>query len=770
MQNVFIRLLKAYKRHGFRVRTGLNPFYFGEADAPFARLFDAAGRPVGVGAGLAPQEIEFLELLLGTVSPSNALVVGNAFGWSSIAVGMSAPSARVVAMEAGLEGDGTDAGTALTHAIAGEEGLRVRVVSAFSPRDTAAVVAQEFDGAPLDFVLIDGLHVNEQLLRDIEGVLPFVSPDCIFFLHDVLSWHMLSAFNSAPFGEGFERRLLTRCPSGPGLVFPSSLSGEARDIIDAFCDDTVDLPGMHGDLGATDARPGPRLERRLARGWKHRRVGMAQTYAVEGKTVQELDQLVRAAEERPTDAGALYQVGIHHADRGRWSEAEGYLRQAVALTPEWPLPAQQLGRVLRELGTVDDARESLARAAALAPAWAAPEFELGLLDEQQRHHADAYAHLLRAVDLEPDWAVAHEACARVAYNLGTEYADASHWPEAEQVLRESVARRENWAPPLQQLGRVLRERGALAEARGCLEQAIGLEPEWAPPYFELGQIALASQVPDEAYRWFQVAVRLAPDWTLAALECGRSAFAVGDNRAAMTMLRHVLDAGTVGFGAPHLLALATEREFGAVAAAPIFLLAVAVAPQVAEVQFDAGRMQAVRGDEPHALQHFLRAGGLRPDWDAPWVEAFALACRLGCAADADRAATQLALLGIESAEGWLAVANMDADAGAGEAARLAALRALNLRAEPMEPLKSVGQRLMEKGDAGAAERLFQDLVSRFPEWAGVHFQRGRALESLGRLDEARLVYGRAAALRPAWGEAQDALARILAVAPARRAS
>ncbi|MFN7914068.1 MAG: tetratricopeptide repeat protein [Vicinamibacterales bacterium] len=770
MPNVFLRLLRAYKRHGYTVRTGLNPFYFAEADAPFARLFRASGEPLGVGAGLAPQELQFLELLLDATRPSTALVIGNAFGWSSIAVGLSAPGASVVAMEAGIEGDGTATGTELTHAIAAEEGLDVRVVTAFSPRDTAAVVQDALAGRPLDFVLIDGLHVNEQLQRDIEGVLPFASDRCVFFLHDVLSWHMLSAFEGAAFPDGYERRLLTRCPSGPGLAFPSTLAAEAREVVDAFCDDTVDVPAVLAELGATTDVPGPRLERRLARGWRYRRIGLAESYALEGKSSLEEEQLRQYVQEQPADAAAQYHLGVYLANRRQWTDADACLRAAVALDAEWPLAAQQLGRVLREQGQFDEAGQWLDRAAALAPRWAAPVFERGLLAEQQGAFADAFAYLSRAVTLEPDWALGHEACGRVAYQLGAAHADAGRWPEAEAALREALLRRPGWAAPLQQLGRVLRERGALAEARECLEQARALEPEWAPSYFELGEVALASGNHDEAYHWFDAALQLSPDWTLARLECGRTAFALENYPLAVTHLRPVLDDGVVSHGVAQLLALAIERSQGMPAAIPAFHLAAAVSPEVAEVQFDLGRALAASGDEELALRQFVRAGALRPEWEAPWVEAFAIACRLGSAPDADRAAAQLALLGIESVEQWLAVANMDADAGAGEAARQAALRALALHDSPMEPLKALGLRMIARGDLGAAERLYRDLTGRFPEWAGVVFQQAQVLERLGRLDEARAVYERAAALRPAWTDAQDALRRVRAITPARRAS
>ncbi|MBS1818534.1 MAG: tetratricopeptide repeat protein [Acidobacteria bacterium] len=770
MADVFIRLLAAYKRHGFKVRTGLNPLYFGDADAPFARLFDAAKRPVSVGAGLAPQEIHLLEALLAVKPPARALVIGNAFGWSSIAVGLSAPGATVVAMEAGFEGEATRRGTALTHTIAAEEGLSVRVVEAMSPRDTAAVVHEAFEGQPVDFVLIDGLHVNEQLRRDIDGVLPFASPECIFFLHDVLSWHMLAAFSSAPFGVARERRILTRCPSGPGLVFPATIAPEARTIIDAFSDDTIDLPELHAALGATDEVPGPALEERLAAGWKYRHIGMAGTWAAEGDSGRECDELRQAAEERPDDPEAHLAIGAYYADQGRWMHAEPFLRRAVDLAPEWAPALQQSGRVLRELGADEEAEAVLLRAEALAPEWAAPLVERALILEKRRRLVDAYALMTRASAMEPAWEAASELCGRAAFNLGAELADRARWSDAEDLLREAMRRCPTWAMPPQQLGRVLRERGALDEARRILHAAMELEPGWAATPFELGHVALAEQRHGEALRWFGRAMELAPDWTPALVAFGRCAFDTGDYPTAIDALRQALDRGAVHDGVAHLLALATERHEGATAATPVIQLAVAVAPESPEAHFDLARMRAAGGDEAEALRHFLIAGRLRPEWAAPWTEAFALALRIGAAADADGVAQQLAALGEDSVASWLAVAYMNARAGAGEAARQAALRALALRPEPMEPLKALAERLIAAGDLTAAERLCREVLERFPQWAGLHFVRGEALERLHRFDDARLVFEHVLALRPSWEAPRAALTRVSDAIAMKKAS
>ena len=209
MADVFVALLKVYRRHGFRIRTGLNPLYFGDSDAAFTRLFRDDGTPVSVGAGLAPQEIHFLECLFeGGFRPKNILIIGNAFGWSTNALALLSPDATVVAMDAGSEGKETRVGADLTRTIAAVDDLNVRVVEALSPRDVARVVAAEFGDGRVDFVLIDGLHTNEQLLRDFEAVAPHASADCVFVLHDVLNWHMLEAFHALDVGSDRERCIL----------------------------------------------------------------------------------------------------------------------------------------------------------------------------------------------------------------------------------------------------------------------------------------------------------------------------------------------------------------------------------------------------------------------------------------------------------------------------------------------------------------------------------------------------------------------------------
>lgn len=55
----------------------------------------------------------------------------------------------------------------------------------WSPRDTSDILKRHLvPGEKLDFVFIDGGHFSEQVIRDVEGVLPFLAPKNIVVFHD----------------------------------------------------------------------------------------------------------------------------------------------------------------------------------------------------------------------------------------------------------------------------------------------------------------------------------------------------------------------------------------------------------------------------------------------------------------------------------------------------------------------------------------------------------------------------------------------------------
>lgn len=649
---VLARLLKAYRRHGFIARTGLNPLYFNDPDSPFTHFHRANGEPVHVGGGLAPQEIHFLECLCeGAFRPRNVLIIGNAFGWSALAIGLILPDARVVAIDAGIEGSATDQGAMLTRTIAAEECISVRVVTAWSPGDVAAVVASECDG-PLDLVLVDGLHTNEQLARDFMGALPHASPGCVFVFHDVLHWHMVEAFNGLQLPPSYERRVLTRCPSGMGVVFPSALDETARDAINAFIDETVDIPAFHSSVEAREQAPGAELGRRLSRGWRMRRFAMADAYEIEGRADRAQQQIDLAEIEGATDRDVQLEVATRYIGRRRWVDAERVLTGLRALAPDWAHPAYCLGLAMTGLGRLADARDQFADAVRLNPTWSAPLYELGVVEYHLGTDERAIEHLDQVIRLEPSWpAPLHVLGLAVSRRDGA--ASAIPWYERSLRLNPDNACAQY------DLGRAHLTTGDTSQASTCLARAVALDGAWAPPHYVMGLVHLRLKDDGAAMACLERAVALAPDWDAPRYELGQCMRRAGRHSDAALHLTRALELGWpdtslwyhVGLcqraaGNLHEAIEAFERldrdapEWSAsrkdagvclrllnrlAEATDVLRHAVASQPDWAGAHFELGLTYLCGHDESRAAAHFQRAADLRPQWAAPHDALAALA-------------------------------------------------------------------------------------------------------------------------------------------------
>ncbi len=102
-----------------------------------------------------------LEGLSNVYQPKNIFIIGNAFGWSMVVMSLAFPNAKIVALDAGVEGKDNMLGVELTNKIANSENLNCCVEYGYSPRDTKKVVNKHFGSEKIDFVFIDGLHTNE---------------------------------------------------------------------------------------------------------------------------------------------------------------------------------------------------------------------------------------------------------------------------------------------------------------------------------------------------------------------------------------------------------------------------------------------------------------------------------------------------------------------------------------------------------------------------------------------------------------------------------
>jgi predicted O-methyltransferase YrrM len=214
---IIAQLVDLYRAEGITISTGLPPHRFGGYGGAPVTWFLKDGTSLTNGLGIAMQEVYLLEHLFAAFQPRRALVIGNAFGWSTVAIAALLNGGRVVAIDSGADRNSRD-GIKLTNRIAEVGRLPAKVVEGTSPQDVAAIVDAEL-GGPVDFAFIDGLHTNEQVVLDYGAVQAKAADDAVYLFHDV------QEFGLGPALAEIERRarlpvtLLTATQSGMAILF-----------------------------------------------------------------------------------------------------------------------------------------------------------------------------------------------------------------------------------------------------------------------------------------------------------------------------------------------------------------------------------------------------------------------------------------------------------------------------------------------------------------------------------------------------------------------
>jgi Flp pilus assembly protein TadD len=108
------------------------------------------------------------------------------------------------------------------------------------------------------------------------------------------------------------------------------------------------------------------------------------------------------------DTGAVHNIiGVALLRDGRYEEAAGAFREAVAREPGSPDANRNLGTALAEIGRTDEAIEYLRRAVEIDPARGGAQHELGSLLLGRGAFAEAARHFETALRMMPDSAAAH---------------------------------------------------------------------------------------------------------------------------------------------------------------------------------------------------------------------------------------------------------------------------------------------------------------------------------------------------------------------------
>ncbi|HEX9690788.1 MAG TPA: DUF4388 domain-containing protein [Gemmatimonadales bacterium] len=282
------------------------------------------------------------------------------------------------------------------------------------------------------------------------------------------------------------------------------------------------------------SRPGPSGSH-IAPVEEHRNLGVAfyRTDMLE-ESLREFRQLV---ELRPTDAEALYYLGLIALRQARWDEAVARLRAAMDCGGGRPVVRYHYALALESGGYLTEADAAYREALAHAPhdwrflqGW-------GIVTLLRGDHDSAAQRLDRAREVAADeplgalWYWARALCATAAGDLEA----------AERYLRLGLAAVPENPALRNNLAVVLESQNRLAEAESLLVHAIAEDP-WLPHLSKnLGDVHYRNAKYDEAWDAYQRVIRLRPEFgDDVYFRLGNIAYRRMDRESAVALWRQAL--------------------------------------------------------------------------------------------------------------------------------------------------------------------------------------------------------------------------------------
>jgi predicted O-methyltransferase YrrM len=225
------KLHALYRSGGHTIVNGVPPLFSGLPYTEFTYVL-AENRQSTGALGIAPAEVYLLEHLLRDHPPRTALVIGNSFGWSTLAIGLIVPSTQVLAIDS-APNPFLEYWIEETNRLAAVAGVRVHAQKGSSPEDVPTTLAA-LDVKQLDFVFVDGLHTNDQLILDVRSVMPYLDQKSVVLLHDVEYWNLHEAVSVISRETGLDAHLLLRTPSGVVVLCRDNVRSDLVEAITAF--------------------------------------------------------------------------------------------------------------------------------------------------------------------------------------------------------------------------------------------------------------------------------------------------------------------------------------------------------------------------------------------------------------------------------------------------------------------------------------------------------------------------------------------------------
>jgi len=240
----------------------------------------------------------------------------------------------------------------------------------------------------------------------------------------------------------------------------------------------------------------------------------AQRLLATGAVAKAMARLEEAAAASPKDPRPTYLLGTVREDRaGELSSAIKSYEDALSRDPDHAPSHYRLGRILFNLGKVQEASDHLRAAVKADPKLADAHLALGFLLERIGHGPEARNSFRTAARLRPKDATFRLTLGQALWRNKELAAGTA---ELRAATRLQPSNPNGWT----QLGLILIDAKDLAGARQALKTAIKLEPNAAMAWQGMGVLERQAQHLDEAEAAFRRATRFMPaDGALAGQLC-----------------------------------------------------------------------------------------------------------------------------------------------------------------------------------------------------------------------------------------------------------
>ena len=472
---------------------------------------------------------------------------------------------------------------------------------------------------------------------------------------------------------------------------------------------------------------------------------------------------LRAVALSPEDADALEKAGIIFGNAGQHAKALECFETVKRLRPDYSRGWRLAGRALERLDRLEEAEQHYRKAIQLDEDSATARESLGVLLFNGGHYAAALAefeatkrlrpeysegcwlagralarldrleeaeqHYRRAIQLDEDNADAHESLGMLLGN-GGQYAGALAEFEATKRLRPEYS--EGW----RRAGLAQEKLGGLDEAEQHYRKAIELDKDNADAHENLGVLLGSGGQHAEALTEFEAMKRLWPEYSdgwrfagVALRNLDRLEEAEQHCRKAIQLDESNADAHEnlgvlLGSGGRHAEALA---EFESVTR---------LRSEYAKGWRLAGLALVELGRLAEAEQHYRKAIELHED-DVNAHESLGLLLHNG-GRHAEALAEFESVTGLrpDDARGWWLVGLMLEELGRLEEAEQHYRKAIELDEDNTDAHEHLGVLLLNGGRHAEALAEFESVTRLRPDFARGWWLAGRALEDLGRLEEA----------------------------------